>query len=276
MAENYTKKAGDIKPPKQKAPQPVKDPNDFSEPMNAGSNVKKVIGVVSGKGGVGKSLVTGLLAIAAKRAGKKVGILDADVTGPSIPKMFGVHEKAMSDGVNIIPAVSEGGIEMMSTNLILDDEKEPVIWRGPVIAGVVKQFWGEVLWGDVDVLFVDMPPGTGDVPLTVFQSLPVDGIVIVTSPQDLVSMIVEKAARMAEMMKIPVLGIVENMSYITCPDCGRRIYPFGEGRVEAVAADHSLNLIARMPIEPYIAALCDAGKIEAVPDDKLEELKAFI
>ncbi len=244
--------------------------------MNAESNVKKVIGVVSGKGGVGKSLVTGLLAIAAKRSGKTVGILDADVTGPSVPKMFGVHDKAMSDGVNIIPGVSEGGIEMMSTNLILDDEKEPVIWRGPVIAGVVKQFWREVLWGDLDVLLVDMPPGTGDVPLTVFQSLPVDGIVIVTSPQDLVSMIVEKAARMAEMMNIPVLGIVENMSYITCPDCGRKIFPFGEGRVEAVAAEHGLDLVAKMPIEPYIAALCDAGKLEAVPDDKLAELKAFI
>ena len=267
MAENYTKKAGDIKPPKQKAPQPVKDPNDFSEPMNAGSNVKKVIGVVSGKGGVGKSLVTGLLAIAAKRAGKTVGILDADVTGPSIPKMFGVHEKAMSDGVNIIPAVSEGGIEMMSTNLILDDEKEPVIWRGPVIAGVVKQFWGEVLWGDVDVLFVDMPPGTGDVPLTVFQSLPVDGIVIVTSPQDLVSMIVEKAARMAEMMKIPVLGIVENMSWITCPDCGKKIWPFGESRTAQVALEHGIPLLTQLPLDAALARECDTGVIELFNED---------
>ncbi|MCR5295489.1 MAG: Mrp/NBP35 family ATP-binding protein [Lachnospiraceae bacterium] len=276
MADSYTKKAGDIKPPKQKQPKPVSKPEDFSEPMNAESNIKKVIGIVSGKGGVGKSLMTGLLAVAAGRAGKKVAILDADVTGPSIPKMFGVHEKAMSDGTNIIPAVSEGGIKMMSTNLILDDEKEPVIWRGPVIAGVVKQFWREVLWGDVDVLFVDMPPGTGDVPLTVFQSLPVDGIVVVTSPQELVSMIVEKAARMAEMMNIPLLGLIENMSFITCPDCGRRIYPFGEGKVEGAAAGHGIELTAKMPIEPFLAALCDAGRIEAVPDETLADLKKFV
>ena len=216
-----------------------KAPQSFLEPANAASDIKKVIGVVSGKGGVGKSLVTSLMAVAAAKNGKKVGILDADITGPSIPKMFGIDESVYGTELGIIPAVSADGVRVISTNLILDDPGQPVVWRGPVIAGVVKQFWNEVVWGDIDYLFVDMPPGTGDVPLTVFQSLPVDGIVIVTSPQDLVSMVVEKAVRMAELMNIPVLGIIENMAYVECPDCGKKIYIFGEGKTEEVAKRHA-------------------------------------
>ena len=253
-----------------------KAPQSFLEPANAASDIKKVIGVVSGKGGVGKSLVTSLMAVAAAKSGKKVGILDADITGPSIPKMFGIDESVYGTELGIIPAVSADGVRVISTNLILDDPGQPVVWRGPVIAGVVKQFWNEVVWGDIDYLFVDMPPGTGDVPLTVFQSLPVDGIVIVTSPQDLVSMVVEKAVRMAELMNIPVLGIIENMAYIECPDCGKKIYIFGEGKTEEVAKRHGITKVARLPIKPEIAALCDAGKIGQADEAVLETVKLFV
>ena len=237
-------------------------PASLLAPANPGSEVKKVIGVVSGKGGVGKSLVTGLLACATTRAGKKAGILDADITGPSIPRMFGVDEPIMGNDYGMLPAYSEGGVGIMSINLLLENNTDPVIWRGSLIAGTVKQFWTDVCWGDVDCLYVDMPPGTGDVPLTVFQSLPVDGIIIVASPQELVGMIVEKAVNMAKMMNIPVLGIVENMAYMPCPDCGKKLYPFGEGKTAEVAAKHGLPLLAQLPINPALAAACDAGKVE--------------
>ena len=239
-------------------------PASLLAPANAGSDVKKVIGIVSGKGGVGKSLVTGLLASATARAGKKAGILDADITGPSIPRMFGVDEPIMGNDYGMLPAYSESGVGIMSINLLLENNTDPVIWRGALIAGTVKQFWTDVCWGDVDCLYVDMPPGTGDVPLTVFQSLPVDGIIIVTSPQELVGMIVEKAVNMAKMMNIPVIGIVENMAYMPCPDCGKKLYPFGEGKTAEVAAKHGLPLLASLPINPALAAACDAGKVEDV------------
>ena len=231
-------------------------------PQNAGSNVKRVIGVVSGKGGVGKSLVTGLLATLLRRRGYTTAVLDADITGPSIPKMFGVHEKAMGCDEGIFPAQSKTGVRLMSINLLLEHDTDPVVWRGALIAGTVKQFWTDVLWGDVDYMFVDMPPGTGDVPLTVFQSLPVDGIIIVTSPQELVGRIVEKAVNMAQMMNIPVLGVVENMSWIACPDCGKKVYPFGEGKTLEVAQAHSLPLLAQLPIQPELASACDKGLVE--------------
>ena len=239
-------------------------PASLLAPANAGSEVKKVIGIVSGKGGVGKSLVTGLLASATARAGKKAGILDADITGPSIPRMFGVDEPIMGNDYGMLPAYSQTGVGIMSINLLLENNTDPVIWRGSLIAGTVKQFWTDVCWGDVDCLYVDMPPGTGDVPLTVFQSLPVDGIIIVASPQELVGMIVEKAVNMAKMMNIPVLGIVENMAYMPCPDCGKKLYPFGEGKTAEVAAKHGLPLLASLPINPALAAACDAGKVEDV------------
>ncbi len=231
-------------------------------PQNAGSNVKRVIGVVSGKGGVGKSLVTGLLATLLRRRGYTTAVLDADITGPSIPKMFGVHEKAMGCDEGIFPAQSKTGVRLMSINLLLEHDTDPVVWRGALIAGTVKQFWTDVLWGDVDYMFVDMPPGAGDVPLTLFQSLPVDGIIIVTSPQELVGMIVEKAVNMAQMMNIPVLGVVENMSWIACPDCGKKVYPFGEGKTLEVAQAHSLPLLAQLPIQPELASACDKGLVE--------------
>ena len=237
-------------------------PQSLLAPLNAGSNVKKVIAVVSGKGGVGKSLVTGLMAVLSRRNGHSTAILDADITGPSIPKMFGIREKAMGNDEGILPALSRTGIEMMSVNLLLENDTDPVIWRGALISGTVKQFWTDVVWGEVDYMFVDMPPGTGDVPLTVFQSLPVDGIVIVTSPQELVGMIVEKAVNMANMMNIPVLGIVENMSYISCPDCGKKIYPFGESKTRQVAEAHALPLLGEIPMDPAIARECDTGVIE--------------
>ena len=237
---------------------------------NPNSSVKKVIGVVSGKGGVGKSMTSAMMAVSMRRKGYKVGVLDADITGPSIPKLFGVHGPAMGteDGIN--PVESHTGIKIMSINLLLEDEEAPVVWRGPVIAGAVKQFWQEVIWDDVDFLFVDMPPGTGDVPLTVFQSLPVDGIVVVASPQELVSMIVAKAVNMAEMMKVPMLGIVENMSYIVCPDCGKHINVFGDSHVDEVAAKHHLPVLAKCPIDPQLAALSDAGMIETYGGQFLE------
>ena len=240
------------------------------EPMNAASNVKKVIGVVSGKGGVGKSFVTASLAAAMNRAGYKVGIMDADITGPSIPKMFGIHGQVYGTDDGMVPMETENGIKIMSINLLLDDEEAPVIWRGPVIAGVVKQFWNETVWGDVDYLFVDMPPGTGDVSLSVFQSIPLDGIVIVASPQELVSMVVEKAVKMAEMMEVPIVGLVENMSYVTCPDCGKQIHLFGQGKTAEAAERHHLPVLAEMPIDPALAALTDAGDIESFQGSWLE------
>jgi len=237
------------------------------EPMNPSSNVKKVIGVVSGKGGVGKSFVTASLACAMKQAGYKVGIMDADITGPSIPKMLGVHGQVVGTEEGMIPLEAENGIKVMSVNLLLDNEEDPVIWRGPVIAGVVKQFWNETVWGDVDYLFVDMPPGTGDVPLTVFQSLPVDGIVIVTSPQELVQMIVKKAYNMAEMMHVPVLGLIENFSYLKCPDCGKHIEVFGKSHLAEVAAVYKLPILGQIPMTPAIAAASDAGDVESLDVD---------
>ena len=241
------------------------------EPMNKASNVKKVIGVVSGKGGVGKSFVTSSLACAMNKAGYKVGIMDADITGPSIPKMFGVHGQVYGTEDGMVPMAAENGIKIMSVNLLLDNEEDPVIWRGPVIAGVVKQFWNETVWGDIDYLFVDMPPGTGDVPLTVFQSLPVDGIIIVTSPQELVGMIVAKAVNMAKKMDVPILGIVENMSYLECPDCGKHINVFGESHTEQVAEEYGLKLLAQIPIDPKIAQMVDGGQIEYIEMPWFEE-----
>ena len=246
------------------------------EPMNPSSNVKKVIGVVSGKGGVGKSFVTASLACAMKQAGYKVGIMDADITGPSIPKMLGVHGQVVGTEEGMIPLEAENGIKVMSVNLLLDNEEDPVIWRGPVIAGVVKQFWNEVIWGDLDYLLVDMPPGTGDVPLTVFQSLPVDGVIIVTSPQELVEMIVKKAYNMAKMMNVPVLGLVQNMSYLLCPDCGRMIYIYGEGKGEQTAKELSIPSYASLPVDPSIAALCDAGKIEEFDHPYLDAMVKYL
>ena len=244
------------------------------EPLNAMSSVKKVIGVVSGKGGVGKSLVTSLLAVNAERNGCAAAILDADVTGPSIPNAFGIHGRVEGTETGIFPAQSAKGTKIMSINLLLEDEKDPVVWRGPVIAGVVKQFWTDVIWDKVDFMFVDMPPGTGDVPLTVFQSLPVDGIIIVTSPQELVGMIVGKAVRMAGMMNVPVLGIVENMSYFECPDCGKQHKLFGESRVEEFAKEYGIDTVCRLPINPKLAAACDKGTVELYEGDWLDPLTA--
>ena len=243
---------------------------DLSAKLNPAASVKRVIAVVSGKGGVGKSMVTSQLAVTMRRRGYQVGILDADITGPSIPKAFGIHDRAMGTENALIPSESKTGIQVMSINLLLPNETDPVVWRGPVIAGAVKQFWTDVVWKDVDFLFVDMPPGTGDVPLTVFQSLPVDGIVVVASPQELVSMIVAKAVNMAEMMKVPMLGIVENMSYIVCPDCGKHINVFGNSHVDEVAAKHGLPVLAKCPIDPQLAALSDAGMIETYGGEYLE------
>lgn len=242
------------------------------EKLNSHSSVKKVIGVVSGKGGVGKSLVTSLLAVAAQKKGLRAAIMDADITGPSIPKSFGIHEKAKASQMGMMPALSSNGIQIMSLNLIAENETDPVIWRGPVIAGVVKQFWTDVVWKDVDIMFIDMPPGTGDVPLTVFQSIPVDGIVIVSSPQELVGMIVEKAVNMAAMMDIDVLALVENMSYVKCPDCGKEIRIFGESSIDKIAKKHNIKLTAKLPIDPSIASLVDSGKIEESNVDSLDEI----
>ncbi len=251
-------------------------PADFHEPPHALSSIKKVVGVVSGKGGVGKSMTSAMLAVAMRRLGYRVGILDADVTGPSIPKLFGIHGRAMADEQGCWPIASRTGIEVMSINLLLDNEEDPVVWRGPIIAGAVKQFWQEVIWKEVDFLFVDMPPGTGDVPLTVFQTLPVDGIVVVTSPQDLVSLIVGKAVKMAEMMNIPILGLVENMSWLACPDCGKKIPLFGESHVEEIAAKHGLPVLAKMPLDPRLAALADAGAIEQYAGADLDGAAAAV
>ena len=247
-------------------------PQSFLEPQNAQSNIGRVIAVVSGKGGVGKSLVTSLLAVLAQRRGLKAAILDADITGPSITKAFGVHAHAVGTEDGILPVETPTGIELMSVNLLLENETDPVVWRGPVIAGTVKQFWTDVIWGDVDVMLVDCPPGTGDVPLTVFQSLPVDGIVVVTSPQELVSMIVGKAVKMAQLMNVPVLGIVENMSYFECPDCHSRHSVFGESHIDDVAREHGIERVARMPINPKLAAAADKGLLELFEGDWLDKL----
>ncbi len=241
------------------------------KPLHEGCRVGKVIGVVSGKGGVGKSMVTSQLAVSVSREGYRVGILDADITGPSIPKAFGVREKAVGTADAIVPVSTRTGIQLMSVNLLLEHDTDPVIWRGPVIGGVVQQFWGDVLWNDVDYMFVDMPPGTGDVALNVFQTLPVDGIIIVASPQELVGMVVEKAVKMAQMMHIPILGLVENMSYMLCPDCGKKLYPFGEGKTQEAAARYGVPLLGRMPIDPELAKLVDAGNIESFQGDWLKD-----
>lgn len=248
----------------------TKDKKDFLEPINELSSIKHVIGVVSGKGGVGKSMVTSSLATLMQRAGYKVGILDADVTGPSIPKAFGIESGVEGGEGGMIPPESENGIKIMSVNLLLPDATQPVVWRGPVIAGTVKQFWSGTVWGDLDYLFVDCPPGTGDVPLTVFQSIPLDGIIIVSSPQELVSMIVEKAANMARMMNVEVIGLVENMSYVKCPDCDKIIKIFGESHIEEISEKFGYPLLAKMPIDPALASLVDAGEIEKTDADYLE------
>ena len=247
-------------------------PESFQKALNPNSKVKKVIAVVSGKGGVGKSLVTCLMASEMQRRGHNCAVLDADITGPSVPRSFGITEHAKGTDEYLIPVTTSSGIQVMSINLILENETEPVVWRGPVIAGAVTQFWTDVLWTDVDYMFVDMPPGTGDVPLTVFQSLPVAGVVVVTSPQELVGMIVDKAVNMADMMHVPVLGIVENMAYYTCPDCGKQHAIFGESHIEAIAAKHGIPNTAKLPIDPAIAAACDAGRIEDVQGDWLSSL----
>ena len=240
------------------------------EPPHPKSRIRKVIGVVSGKGGVGKSMTSAMLAVSMRRLGYKAGVLDADITGPSIPRLFGVKGPATGDGESINPVCSRTGVEIMSINLLLEEETSPVVWRGPVIAGAIKQFWTDVIWGNVDYMFVDMPPGTGDAPLTVFQSLPLDGILIVTSPQELVGMIVSKAVEMAKMMDVPVLGLVENMSYVKCPDCGREIHVFGESHIDEVAAKYGLKVLGKLPMEPKLAAACDRGAIELFEGDWLE------
>ena len=248
-------------------------------PLNSMSSVKKVIGIVSGKGGVGKSLVTSLTAAGMQKRDQRCAILDADITGPSIPKMFGLTGMAKGNEFGILPAYTESGIEVMSVNLLLEDKNAPVIWRGPIIAGTVKQFWTDVVWDDVDYMFVDMPPGTGDVPLTVFQSLPVDGIIVVASPQELVSMIVAKAVKMAQMMNIPILGLVQNNSYVECPDCGKKISVFGESHIEETAKEYGLDVLARIPINPEIAKACDEGRVEEVDavwlSDALDKIQSL-
>jgi Mrp family chromosome partitioning ATPase len=250
--------------------------NDLLAPMNAESNIKSVYAVVSGKGGVGKSMVTSLLAVSEARRGKTVAILDADITGPSIPKAFGITDLATTSGNFINPMVTSTGIKLMSMNCLLEDATGPVVWRGPVIAGAIKQFWTDVRWGDVDTMFVDCPPGTGDVPLTVFQSFPIKGIVIVTTPQDLVSMIVEKAVKMAEMMNVPILGLVENMSYMACPDCGKKLYPFGESDLDALAKKHNIKNTFRLPINPILRQHVDTGLIEFYKDSEVDTISKIL
>lgn len=249
----------------------AQEQQSFLKPMNKYSNIKKVIGVVSGKGGVGKSLVSCLLAAKCAKAGLKVGVLDADITGPSVPRSFGTTDNAMQDGECLLPNISEGGVKIMSVNLLLEDENAPVVWRGPVISGVVQQFWTDVRWGELDYLFVDMPPGTGDVALTVFQSLPIDGIVVVSTPQELVKMIVNKALNMARLMDVPVLGLIENMSYYECPDCGKRLEIFGKSRIDETAAEAGLPVLAKLPIDPDVTRLVDDGRIEEAECKELDE-----
>jgi Mrp family chromosome partitioning ATPase len=249
---------------------------DFSEKPHELSSIKKVIGIVSGKGGVGKSLVTSILAVTMNRRGYKTAILDADITGPSIPRAFGITEKAAGNEIGIFPIKSKTGIDIMSINLLIENDTDPVVWRGPIIAGTVKQFWTDVIWSGVDFMFIDMPPGTGDVPLTVFQSIPVDGIIIVASPQELVSMIVSKAVKMAEMMNIPIIGLVENMSYFKCPDCNKEHKIFGESHMEQIAQNHNIDILAKMPIDPKIAAACDKGMIELFDNDWLDNIAEML
>ncbi len=251
-------------------------PQDLRKPANARSHIKKVIAVVSGKGGVGKSAVTCTLAAAMARRGKKVGILDADITGPSVPRAFGIRQRAEGSEVGIYPAVTEGGIELMSLNLLMERETDPVVWRGPVIAGAVEQFWTDVVWGELDYLFVDMPPGTGDVPLTVFQSLPVDGVIVVSAPQTLVGMIVTKAVRMAEMMNVPVLGLVENYSFFRCPGCGGEHPVFGESTIDTLGAHLSLPVLAKLPLDPALARAVDAGKVEGYEPNPLKDVAELL
>ncbi len=247
-----------------------RQPQSLIENPHQLSCVKKIIGVVSGKGGVGKSLITSTMAVTMQRRGYQAAILDADITGPSIPKAFGVKQRAMADQVGMYPVQTKTGIQLMSVNLLLEDETTPVVWRGPIIAGTVKQFWTDVIWNDVDFMFVDMPPGTGDVPLTVFQSIPLDGIIIVTSPQELVSMIVSKAVRMANTMNIPILGLIENYSYIKCPDCSKEIYPFGKSHIEEIANQFQLDILAKLPIDSALAEVCDKGVVELFEGDYME------
>lgn len=249
---------------------------DFHEDLNPKSSVKKVIGVVSGKGGVGKSIVSAMLAVLSQRKGLKTAILDADITGPSIPKSFGVKEQVQGNDDGMLPVLTKTGIQIMSLNLLLENDTDPVVWRGPVIAGTVKQFWTDVIWQDVDCMYIDMPPGTGDVPLTVFQSIKIDGIIIVTSPQELVSMIVGKAVRMAEMMSIPVLGIVENFSYVECPDCGKKIEVFGKSHIEEIAKKYNIKNYASMPINPKLAEIVDGGNIENFEGDWLNGISKML
>ncbi len=250
------------------------DPGIKKAPMNQFSDVRRVIGIVSGKGGVGKSSVTSMLATALRKQGKNVAVLDADITGPSIPKAFGLSDKAMGNDEMLLPSVTKSGIRTMSINLLLENETDPVVWRGPILGGVIEQFWSDVAWGDIDVMLVDMPPGTGDVALTVYQSLPVDGIIIVTSPQELVAMIVEKAVKMAELMEIPVLGIVENMSYFRCPDCGQNHNIFGESHIEEIAAKYGVPNVAKLPLDSRVAKACDEGTIEEIENEEMNRLAA--
>ncbi len=251
-------------------------PTTFLEKPHPLSHIKKVIGVVSGKGGVGKSLVTSMLATLMNRKGYETAILDADITGPSIPKVFGITQKAIGNETGIFPVLTQKDIKVMSVNLLLENDSDPVVWRGPVIGGTVKQFWTDVIWEDVDYMFIDMPPGTGDVPLTVFQSIPLDGIVIVASPQELVSMIVAKAVNMAKKMNIPILGLVENMSYVQCPDCDKKIYVFGESHIEETAKTYGLEVLGKLPLDPQVAQLCDRGQIEDFEGNWLDEAAAKI
>lgn len=248
------------------------NPKSLIEKPHALSSIKKVIGVVSGKGGVGKSSVTSMLAVAMNKKGYHTAVLDADITGPSIPKAFGITEKAYANEQGLLPVTTKSGIDIMSINLLLEHPTDPVVWRGPVIAGAVKQFWQEVIWQDVDYMFVDMPPGTGDVPLTVFQSIPLDGIIIVTSPQELVSMIVGKAVKMANMLNVPIIGLIENYSYFICPDCDHQHKIFGESHIEETAASYGLQVLAKLPIDPNIAKACDAGKVEDINTDIMEKV----
>ena len=249
---------------------------DFTVPANEFSQIKRVIAVVSGKGGVGKSLVSSMLAVTMQRRGHRIAILDADITGPSVPKAFGIHEKAVGDEYGMLPIKSKSGIDIMSINLLLENVTDPVLWRGPIIANTVKQFWTDVMWGDIDYMFIDMPPGTGDVPLTVFQSIKVDGIIMVTSPQELVSMIVSKAVRMAEMMNIPIIGLIENMSYFKCPDCEKEHEIFGVSHIAEIAKEHQIPVLAKLPVEPGFASLCDKGLIELVKSDWLDSVAEIL